>query len=135
MALTRQKAEGMMSLTGKHKGRENEGFLLLEIMMSVSILACGVLFVLNSFIRPIRAMELSIDYFKAGFLLEEKMLELYNSSVEDGAMRGEFSSFDNRFSWALDIGDIEGGFCKEINLKVTWHNKDKEEDLSISTYI
>lgn len=124
-----------MSLTGKLKGRESEGFLLLEIMVSVSILACGVLFVLNSFIRPMRATELSMDYFKAGLLLEEKMLELYNSSVEDGATRGEFSDFDNRFSWALDIGGTEGGFCKEINLKVIWHNKDKEEDLSILTYI
>lgn len=114
---------------------KSKGFLLLEIMVSVSILSFGVLLILNSFVRPIRAMELSMDYFRAGLLVEEKMSELYNSGVKNGIMKGEFSGFDSRFFWALDISDLEGGFYREINLKVYWRNKDKEEDLFVSTYI
>ncbi len=115
--------------------RKSKGFLLLEIMISVSILSFGVLLILNSFVRPIRATELSMDYFKAGLLVEEKMSELYNSGVKNGVMKGEFSGFNSRFFWALDVSYLEGGFCQEINLKVYWRNKDKEEDLSVSTYI
>lgn len=123
----------MILLTGK-MGR-NKGFLLLEIMISVSILSLGILLVLNSFMRPVRAAELSKDYFKAGLLLEGKLLELYNSDIEEGMSKGEFSDFDNRFSWELDAVKSEDGFCKEVNLKVFWHEKNKEEDLSILTYI
>jgi len=115
--------------------RKSKGFLLLEIMVSVSIMSFGVLLILNSFVRPIRATELSMDYFKAGLLLEEKMSEFYNSGVKDGVTKGEFNGFDSRFFWALDAGYLEGGFFREINLKVYWRNKDKEEELSISTYI
>lgn len=113
----------------------SKGFLLLEIIISVSILSFGILLILNSFLMPIRAAELSMDYFRAGLLVEEKMAELYNSGVKDGATRGGFSGFDGRFFWELDAGYLEGHFCREINLKVYWRNKDKEEDLSVSTYI
>ncbi len=125
-----------MFLTGRQKRQKSKGFLLLEIMISVSILSFGVLLILDSFVRPLRATELSMDYFKAGLLLEEKMSELYNSGMkDDGIMRGEFSGFDSRFFWAMDISDLESGFCREISLKVYWRNKNKEEDLSVSTYI
>lgn len=122
-----------MLLTGKRQ--KSSGFLLLEIMISVSILSIGALLVLNSFVRPIRAVELSKDYFKAGLLMEGKLLELYNSSIEEGLSRGEFSDFDNRFSWDMDAVRSEDGFCSEVNIRVLWRKKDKEEDLSVSTYI
>ncbi len=122
-----------MLLTGNR--RKCEGFLLLEIMISVLILSIGVLLVLDSFVDPIRATELSRNYFKAGLLLEEKLLELYNSDIEEGILRGEFSDFDNRFSWDMDVIKLEDGFCKEISLKVLWREKDKEKDLSVLTYI
>lgn len=122
-----------MLLTGKRQ--KNKGFLLLEIMISVSILSIGVLLVLNSFVRLIRAIELSKYYFKASLLMEEKLLELYNSDIEEGMSRGVFSDFDNRFSWDLDVVKSEYGFCKEVSLKILWREKDKEEDLSVSTYI
>jgi len=122
-----------MLLTGKRQ--KCEGFLLLEIMISVLILSIGVLLVLNSFVGLIRATELSKSYFKAGLLLEEKLLELYNSDIEEGMSRREFSDFDNRFSWDLDVVKSEDGFCKEVSLKVLWCEKDKEKDLSVLTYI
>jgi len=97
--------------------RKSKGFLLLEIMVSVSIMSFGVLLILNSFVRPIRATELSMDYFKAGLLLEEKMSEFYNSGVKDGVTKGEFNGFDSRFFWALDAGYLEGGFSGKSILR------------------
>jgi len=123
-----------MWLTGKKRQRGN-GFLLLEIMISVSILSTGLLLILSSFMRPIRATELSGDYFKAGLLLEEKILEVYNSDIKQGASEGVFSSFNNKFSWDLDISGSGDGSCMEVNLKIFWFERDKEKDLSISTCI
>ena len=117
------------------KAVKNKGFLLLEIMISVSILSFGVILILNSFMRPIMASQLSKDYFNAGYLLEEKMLELYSGNLEEGGSNGAFNGFDARFSWDLDVVRLEEIPCKEINLKVLWKEKNKEEGLSISTYI
>ena len=104
-------------------------------MISVSILSFGLLLVLNSFMRPMRAAELSRDYFKAGLLLEEKMFEICNSDITEGSSGGSFSDFNNRFSWELDVvKSVEGPF-KQIGLKVLWNEKNKEQDITVSTYL
>jgi len=123
----------MMLLIGKRK--RNKGFLLVEVMVSISILSIGLLLVLNSFFRSIKAVEVSRDYFKAGLLLENKIYELLNKGTEEGVWEGSFDDFNKRFSWNLDAGTIEESPLNEINLKVSWGGKDKEKDISISTYI
>lgn len=123
----------MILLTGKKP--KNKGFLLLEIMMSVAILSIGLLLVLNSFMRPIRAQELSNDYFKAGLLLEQKMFELYNSDILKGTVNGIFTDFESRFSWDMNAIESEENPFMEVNLEVLWSRQNKEQDLSISTYI
>ena len=115
--------------------QKNRGFLLLEVMISVAILSIGTLLILNSFMRPLRAIEFSRDYFKAGLLLEEKMLELYSSDIKDGASGGVFSNFDDKFSWSLSVIKLEEDACNEVNLRILWQGKDKEEYLPASTYI
>lgn len=122
-----------MSLAGKRQ--KNKGFLLLEIMMSISILSMGVLLILNSFVKLIKAIELSEDYFRAGLLLEEKLTEVYNGYAKEGLSKGEFKDSSNRFSWELHIVKTEDDPCKEVSLKILWRGKDKEEDLSVSTCI
>jgi len=122
-----------MLLIGKRK--RNKGFLLVEVMVSISILSIGLLLVLNSFFRSIKAVEVSRDYFKAGLLLENKIYELLNKGTEEGVWEGSFDDFNKRFSWNLDARTIEESPLNEINLKVSWGGKDKEKDISISTYI
>ena len=122
----------MLSTGNKQK---NGGFLLLEIMISISVLSIGILLILNSFVSLIRSIELSKDYFKAGLMLEEKVTEVYNSDIEEGLSGGEFSGFDNRFSWDMNVIESEDGSCKEVSLKVFWRERDKEKDLSVSTCI
>lgn len=116
-------------------GRRDSGFLLLEIMMSISVLSIGVLLILNSFVNLIRSIELSKDYFKAGLMLEEKLTEVYNSDIEEGLSGGEFSGFGNRFSWDAGIIRSADGFCMEVVLKVSWSERGREKDLSVSTCI
>jgi len=117
------------------KRRKNKGFLLLEVMISVSILSFGLLLILNSFMRPIRAVELSKDYFKAGLLIEEKMFEICNSDIKEGSSQGSFSDFNSRFSWNMDVIKLEENTFKEINLRILWNERNKEQDMIVSTYL
>jgi len=104
-------------------------------MIAVAILSTGLLVVLNSFMRPIRAVEISGDYFKAGLLLEKKMFEVYNEDISEGTSNGIFEDFGKRFSWSLDAVKSEEDPFMEINLEVVWSRQNKDQDLSISTYL
>ncbi|MDP2920768.1 MAG: hypothetical protein Q8O12_00160 [Candidatus Omnitrophota bacterium] len=118
------------------KTGKNKGFLLLEILISVSILSFGVILILNSFIGPIMASQLSRDYFNAGSLLEEKMLELHSGKeVEEGSSKGGFSGPEAKFSWDLNVVKLEEISCKEVSMKILWKQKNKGQDFSILTYI
>lgn len=122
-----------MSQTGKRQ--RNNGFLLLELIISIAILSMGLVVILNSFIGPIRLAELSQDYFRAGLLMEGKMLELYNSDIKGDSSRGIFSDFNSRFSWEVDVIKAEENPYKEASVKISWKEKGKEQDLIISTYL
>ncbi|MFH1854074.1 MAG: prepilin-type N-terminal cleavage/methylation domain-containing protein [Candidatus Omnitrophota bacterium] len=124
----------MMSLIGR-KG-SNKGFLLLEAMVSIAILSIGLVVILSSFTRSIRAKELSEDYFKAGLLLEEKIFELSTApDIEEGVSEGVFSDFGNRFSWSLIVARLEGEGLKEISLEVSWAKGNKIQYIPMVTYI
>lgn len=113
----------------------NKGFLLLEVMVSVAILSTGLVLILNSFIRSIRAIDLSEDYFRAGLLFEEKIYEVYNSEIEEGSSNGVFPNFDNRFSWYLDIVKLQEDSLRELNLEISWNQGNKQQSMSVATYL
>lgn len=135
MALITRKAAEMILPIGK---RKNKGFLLLEVMVSITILCIGLVLILGSFMRSIRAIELSEDYFKAGLLLEEKIYEVHNSNIEEGLSEGVFTNFRNRFSWNLTVealigDDFEG--LNEVALEVSWDQGGKKQSILAPTYI
>ena len=122
----------MMLLTGK---RNNRGFLLLEVMVSVAILSVAFVLILNSFTRSLRAIELSEDYFRAGLLLEQKLLEISASDAEEGSSEGTFIDFNNRFSWSLDVVRLKEDSIREANVKISWNKGSREHGISILTYL
>lgn len=122
----------MISPAGKKK---NKGFLLLEIMVSVGILSIGLVLILSSFMRLIRAIDVSEDYFRAGLLLENKIFEMQYSDTEEGSKDGRFSDFESRFLWHSNVVRLEGDFLDEMNLEVSWNQGNKQKNMSIATYL
>jgi hypothetical protein len=126
-------AEEMILLTRK---RRNRGFLLLEVIVSFTILSIGFTLILSSFMGSIRVMHLSQDYFRAGLCLEEKIYEIYNDTdIRGGSSDGVFSGSGNLFSWKLDVTKLEEDSINEVELKVLWSRRNNERDVSILTYL
>jgi len=122
-----------MSLVGK---RTNKGFLLLEVMISVAILSVSLVLILNSFMRSVRAMEFSEDYFRAGLLLEKKLYAVCNVEIVEGSSGSTFSDFNNKFSWDLGVERLEeDSILHKVDLKVSWNQGTSEHDISILTYL
>lgn len=121
-----------MLQTGRNR---DKGFLLMEVMVSIAILSIGFVLILNSFTRSIKALKLSEDYFKAGLLLEEKIYEISNSNLEPGSTNGVFTSPDSRFSWNLDVLEIEEVNLNEVSLEISWNQGNKRHGMSLATYL
>ncbi len=124
-----KKAGAMISLIGK---KRSNGFLFIEVLISVLVMSIGLVVVLNSLIQSLRAIEYSNNYFQACLLLEDKACDIYNSDKKEGFSRGLFNS---KFSWELNVAKLEEIALNEISLKVLWNDRNKECDISMSTYL
>ncbi len=125
-----KKAGMMISLTGKKK--RSNGFLFIELLISVLIMSIGLVLVLNSLIQSLRAIEYSNNYFKACLFLEDKACDIYNSDKKEGFSRGLFNS---KFSWELNMAKLEDSSLNEISLRVIWDERNKKHDVPIFTYL
>ncbi|MDP8230506.1 MAG: hypothetical protein P9L93_05330 [Candidatus Gorgyraea atricola] len=70
----------MILRTGKNK----KGILLLEVLVSTTILSVCFIFIISSFTRSIRAIDLSGDYFRLGLVLEQELYEALDCELKQG---------------------------------------------------
>lgn len=126
-----QKAAVTMLLIGKR----TRGFTLVEVMVSVTILAICLVLILNSFVISTRAIELSDDFFRSTLLFENKLYEMCNAELDEGFQDGVFSDFGNRFSWKLHIVKLEELPIKETELEISWDQGSKKKSVSALTYL
>jgi len=68
---------------------DKRGFLLLEVIMSVLIIASGVMFVIKSYSTSLKGANISQAMTRACFLAEDKLFELEYKGFRDGIPEGE----------------------------------------------
>ncbi|NQU73138.1 MAG: hypothetical protein HQ547_00305 [Candidatus Omnitrophica bacterium] len=129
----------------KNKGftqplRAEAGFMLLEVIMSVLIIASGIIFVVRAYSTSLKATETARVLTKACFLLEEKLLELDIEGFKEGVEEGESSTTIeeeqhyrcNLAVWPLD--DEEGLKMNKVNLSVEYRKGNQGREATISTF-
>ena len=116
-------------------GKRARGFTLVEVMVSVTILAICFVLILNSFVRSTLATELSDDFFRSTLLFEDKLYEMCNAELDEGFQDGVFSNFGNRFSWRLHVVKLEELPIKETELEISWNQGSKKKSTSALTYL
>jgi len=126
-----------------------KSFTLVELMISVSILAIGIVLVLRSFLSTSTALDISQDYVEAIMLLQGKMSELeervkLNSGVEPGeeSTTITFLEHDAVFSKKItevaetgEDGKTELSGFSEVELKLAWKQSNRDRDAILGTYI
>ena len=84
--------------------KARKGFLLFEIMISVVIIASGLLFIMNSYSSAKNSIKRSTELFEASLLLENKMWEFEEKGeIEIGAESGDFPE-NEEYSWSMEAG-------------------------------
>ena len=118
----------------------NAGFILLEALVSIVIIAVSLTFILQSFTATYRAAALNADYTKALILLENQMsLVAQKGFIEAGLQQDtEYSEPFERFRYHLAATPSSSNVKGEINdvkLDITFTSGVKNNQISLITYL
>ena len=112
--------------------KDNKGFLLLEVIVSIVIITSALLFVTRSYSVSKQAIERSRDLFKSGLLLEEEMFAFEEKGeIGEGSKEGEFSNNKDYF-WKINAAPTAN--LNTVTLSVFRRNN-PQEVYSLYTYL
>lgn len=126
-------------------------FTLVELLVSVAVIAVGMVFVLGAFSQCLSSSETSKKMIVASFLLSNKMWEIdLEHALSQGSIQGEWDGIfeppNGNYSWAQvvapasspELGEesfvIEDGFNAEV-VTLGWLQGRHARNLSIARYV
>ena len=126
----------------------NKAFSFVELMVTVVILAVGLVLIIQGFTTVVGALNTMQNNIQAIQFLDTKMQELEASArINNGvkapqSQEGKFSDGVRDFDWGLEVIKVEkeedldlSDDLNEVKLKVSWQERKIPKDLSIVTYL
>lgn len=128
-----------MQLLIKHSvPGEKSGFTLVEILVTLAILAAVLPALLNAFASAARNQALSDNRTTALYLLKFRMAEIEMAGFPDvGEGSDEFGE-NSRYRWHSIVEDIaseEVENVRRVQVTVTWQHKNRERSMAMTTFI
>ena len=128
-----------MKLRIKHSvSAEKNGFTLVEILVTLAILAAVLPAILHVFASAARNQGLSDNTTTALYLLKFRMAEIEMGGYPDiGEDMGEFGN-NTRYRWSSTVEDIESEEVenvRRVQVTVTWQHRNRERSMSMTTFI
>ena len=112
------------------------GFTLIEILVTLTILTLTMPALVRSFGQAQREQALSENKTTALYLLKYQMALIESEGFpEIGNDSGEFGE-GSRYTWTSEITDVESeeiDGLRSINLTVIWQEQGKEKSISVAT--
>ncbi|MXY29266.1 type II secretion system protein GspI [Candidatus Poribacteria bacterium] len=128
----------MKSLIKYSREREKDGFTLVEILVTLTILAAAIPALLQAFTTATRNQALSDNTTTALYLLKFRMAEIEMEGYPDvGQESGEFGE-NTRYLWRSVVEDIESEEVeniRQVTVTVRWQHKNRERSMSMSTFM
>lgn len=142
----------MLSIGNKfHDARctREYGFTLVEVMVSVAILAVGLSLILQGFAFSLNVLRISQDNLKATLVAGNKMAELQLQIKEDrdSFIKGldeEFESGDMKYTWEVKVEPVEWEIeeiseaheaLNEVSACLSWEEGKRKGNVPVVTYI
>ena len=118
--------------------KEKNGFTLVEILVTLTILSAALPALLQAFTSATRNQGLSDNSTTALYLLKFRMSEIEMSGYPDvGQETGEFGE-NTRYRWRSVVEDIQSEEVENIRrvmVTITWQHRNRERSMSMSTFI
>lgn len=123
----------MLRLTKVLKNRS--GFLLLEVLVSITIISLGLVYIARSFSSSTRAIETAALFLKSISLAEEKLWEL--EAIGESAKGRDAGNFkeDDKYKWETEADELNDLPINSVKLKVDWEGVRRKQSISFETYL
>ena len=110
------------------------GFTLLEVIVSLVLLATGLVMVMEAFTVGLRTSAAADRRSVAALLLQDKMEELKKEPLlTSGSDEGDFGEDFEEYMWRVDISETDVPGLVHVAVTVSWMEPRGEDDLSIAT--
>jgi len=119
--------------TRKNKTR---GFLLLEVLVSVTMMSVGLIYVVRSFSASTRAVTTSARFINSVCMLEDKLWEFEAmGAVEKGRYRGSVTQ-NGEYRWEAEVDGLKDAPMNSLKLSMGWKGPQKAmQGISVETYM
>lgn len=116
------------------KCRRLNGFTLIEITISLAILAVGLLALLALFPVGFDAAKRAANITQATIFAQQKMEETKKAGYPVTAANGDFS--DSNYKWKIEVSDESPqDYLQKVTLTVSWKYRNKDYQEKFITYV
>ncbi|HOW35223.1 MAG TPA: hypothetical protein PL155_02250 [Candidatus Omnitrophota bacterium] len=118
-----------------------KGSLLVEALLTISILSIGLTVVIRSLVSSLKATAYSADYSMAVILLGNEMSDLRQKGFIKDSIDIEdifpepYEKFFYRLETKKVVSESTSGLLNEVKLTVFWRSGPKERSISAVTYL
>jgi type II secretion system protein I len=108
------------------------GFTLLEVLVSLAILATTLLLAYQVISGAIAAEDRSEKWTSASYLAESLVLDAIAEFPETAETEGNFAPPMEAYSWKRSIRPAAHPDAREVQVIVTWTSEGQEEQVSLT---
>ena len=127
---------GTLSLRRRDDGAIPRGFTLLEVLISLAIIAIVLITCLRAQNQSIRLYHLSRDMTVATILARQKMGEIELAEFPElGGEEGDFEDKFPGFTWQKTVSMTPFEEARRVDLSVIWKEGIRERRVDVIAYI
>jgi len=118
------------------RNRGNNGLTLVEVVLSIGILAVGVTAVIQGISFCVRTSAVSSDMVKAVFLAEDILQNLDFLAQTSQQIDVSFANKTDNLAWRYNTIDLQDGSgLRQIELALEWERLNTHQNFTILTYL
>ena len=111
------------------------GFTLIEVMVSLAILATAMVVLLGLRNRDSALHQYSGELLEATLLAKEKMADQELAGFPElGEYRGDFGQENPRFSWKETVIPTPFDSVREVRVSVSWERGNRKENVDLTSF-
>lgn len=119
--------------------RKNKGYLLLEAVASIAIIAIGLAIILRSFTSSLRASKIAQEYFIASSYLKDKIWQLEEEAKREGGLaESETTEEIPNTNYTLETKVTrlsETDALNEVKATISWQIGNRNEKIEAATFL